>query len=356
MTQCMAIELAPDNIRVNAICPVLGATGLHRAIHGPAGQPGKPRRNSSRTIPLGRMSTPADIANACVWLAEDAIVFITGVLLPVDGGGASRLMNILSIQSWVAYGHVGNASAVFPLQRLGAEVWAINTVQFSNHTGYGAWTGDVFTGAQVARAGRRHRGARRAGAVRRGAVRLHGRRRDRRGDPGRRGAGARGQSGRAVLLRSGDRRCRARRLSCAPASRNSCATARCRRADIATPNQFELEHLTGLHCAHAGRREGGRARRCRRCGPRRVLVTSLHTDDHAGRRHGHAGRRGRRCSTCCARRCCRSRVNGAGDAIAALFLFHRLRTGSAAPALERRRPRRCSACCAAPRRPARAKS
>src|SRR6202035_4227430 len=58
-------------------------------------------------------------------------------------------MNILSIQSWVADGHVGNASAVFPLQRLGAEVWAINTVQFSNHTGYGHWTGDVFTGAQV---------------------------------------------------------------------------------------------------------------------------------------------------------------------------------------------------------------
>jgi hypothetical protein len=54
-------------------------------------------------------------------------------------------LNILSIQSWVAYGHVGNASAVFPLQRLGAEVWAINTVQFSNHTGYGDWTGEVLT-------------------------------------------------------------------------------------------------------------------------------------------------------------------------------------------------------------------
>ncbi len=52
--------------------------------------------------------------------------------------------NILSIQSWVSYGHVGNAAAVFPLQRLGFEVWAINTVQFSNHTGYGAWTGQVF--------------------------------------------------------------------------------------------------------------------------------------------------------------------------------------------------------------------
>jgi pyridoxal/pyridoxine/pyridoxamine kinase len=50
-------------------------------------------------------------------------------------------MNILSIQSWVSYGHVGNAAAIFPMQRLGAEVWAVNTVQFSNHTGYGAWRG-----------------------------------------------------------------------------------------------------------------------------------------------------------------------------------------------------------------------
>jgi pyridoxine kinase len=50
---------------------------------------------------------------------------------------------ILSIQSWVTYGHVGNASALFPLQRLGAEVWAINSVQFSNHPGYGAFTGEA---------------------------------------------------------------------------------------------------------------------------------------------------------------------------------------------------------------------
>src|SRR3954464_15960247 len=58
-------------------------------------------------------------------------------------------MNILSIQSSVAYGHVGNASATFPMQRLGCEVWAIHTVQFSNHTGYGAWTGRVFDGAMI---------------------------------------------------------------------------------------------------------------------------------------------------------------------------------------------------------------
>ena len=57
--------------------------------------------------------------------------------------------NILSIQSWVAYGHAGNAAAVFPLQRLGFEVWAVHTVQFSNHTGYGAWTGQVFPAEQT---------------------------------------------------------------------------------------------------------------------------------------------------------------------------------------------------------------
>ena len=60
------------------------------------------------------------------------------------------MTSILSIQSWVAYGHVGNAAAVFPLQRLGHEAWAIQTVQFSNHTGYGAWRGSVMTTDQVA--------------------------------------------------------------------------------------------------------------------------------------------------------------------------------------------------------------
>src|SRR3712207_9453529 len=58
-------------------------------------------------------------------------------------------MNILSIQSHVAYGHVGNASAMFPMQRLGVEVWPIHTVQFSNHTGYGAWTGRVFDAPMI---------------------------------------------------------------------------------------------------------------------------------------------------------------------------------------------------------------
>lgn len=59
------------------------------------------------------------------------------------------MKTILSIQSHVAYGHVGNAAAVFPLQRMGFEVIPVHTVQFSNHTGYGSWAGQVFDAAHV---------------------------------------------------------------------------------------------------------------------------------------------------------------------------------------------------------------
>ncbi|AEX72599.1 pyridoxal kinase PdxY [Corynebacterium diphtheriae] len=58
-------------------------------------------------------------------------------------------MNILSIQSHVSYGHVGNSAAVFPLQRIGHEVWPVHTVNFSNHTGYGQWGGELIPAAQV---------------------------------------------------------------------------------------------------------------------------------------------------------------------------------------------------------------
>jgi pyridoxine kinase len=58
-------------------------------------------------------------------------------------------VQILSIQSSVAYGHVGNSAAVFPLQRLGHEVWPVNTVHFSNHTGYGAWRGPLLDPTDV---------------------------------------------------------------------------------------------------------------------------------------------------------------------------------------------------------------
>ncbi len=58
-------------------------------------------------------------------------------------------MRFLSLQSHVAYGYVGNRAATFPLQRLGHEVWAVNTVEFSNHTGYGAWRGRAASAEQV---------------------------------------------------------------------------------------------------------------------------------------------------------------------------------------------------------------
>lgn len=85
ITQCMAGELAPDNIRVNSVCPVIGATNLLTEFMGVPDTP-ENRARFLATIPLGRMSTPSDIANACLWLAEDSSSFITGVLLPVDGG------------------------------------------------------------------------------------------------------------------------------------------------------------------------------------------------------------------------------------------------------------------------------
>jgi pyridoxine kinase len=59
-------------------------------------------------------------------------------------------MAVLSIQSFVAYGHVGNSAAVLPLQRLGHEVWPIPTVEFSNHPQYGDWTGRVVPASEVA--------------------------------------------------------------------------------------------------------------------------------------------------------------------------------------------------------------
>jgi 3-oxoacyl-[acyl-carrier protein] reductase len=84
ITKAMALELAKENIRVNSVCPVIGATGLVAEFMG--GDTPELRERFLATIPLGRMSTPEDIANACLWLAEDASSFITGILLPVDGG------------------------------------------------------------------------------------------------------------------------------------------------------------------------------------------------------------------------------------------------------------------------------
>lgn len=60
-----------------------------------------------------------------------------------------RTPHLLAIQSHVVFGHAGNSAAVFPMQRVGVNVWPLNTVQFSNHTQYGQWTGEVLAPAQI---------------------------------------------------------------------------------------------------------------------------------------------------------------------------------------------------------------
>ncbi|MVA99431.1 glucose 1-dehydrogenase [Nitratireductor sp. CAU 1489] len=83
-TKSMAVELAPKNIRVNCLCPVAGETGMLAQFMG-EDTPEK-RAQFRASVPLGRLSTPLDIANAALWLASDEAAFITGVALEVDGG------------------------------------------------------------------------------------------------------------------------------------------------------------------------------------------------------------------------------------------------------------------------------
>ena len=84
ITKAMAVELAPDKIRVNALCPVAGDTPLLASFMG--GDTPENRKKFIGSIPLGRLSTPRDIANAALYLASDEAEFITGVALEVDGG------------------------------------------------------------------------------------------------------------------------------------------------------------------------------------------------------------------------------------------------------------------------------
>jgi 3-oxoacyl-[acyl-carrier protein] reductase len=84
ITKSMAVELAPVKIRVNALCPVAGETPLLGHFMG--GDTPENRARFVATVPLGRLSTPADVARAALWLASDDAEFITGVALEVDGG------------------------------------------------------------------------------------------------------------------------------------------------------------------------------------------------------------------------------------------------------------------------------
>lgn len=243
---------------------------------------------------------------------------------------AARPLNILSIQSWVAYGHVGNASAVFPLQRLGAEVWAVNTVQFSNHTGYGAWRGQVFPGELIQElvTGIEERGvlgrcdavlSGYMGAAEIGEAILSAVARVKAANPAALFCcdPVIGDVGRGVFVRPG-----------IPEFMRDRAVPQ---ADILTPNQFELEWLTGTAVRTlADAKRAVAALQAQ--GPRCVLVTSLRVDDTPEDAMdmlvGEGGAFHRLRTPLLP-----VNVNGAGDAIAALFLFHRLRWGEARVAL-----------------------
>ncbi|MEL6873680.1 MAG: SDR family oxidoreductase, partial [Pseudomonadota bacterium] len=84
ITKGMAVELAPKNIRVNAINPVAGETAMLADFMGED----TPERRAQfvGTIPLGRFSQPADVANAALFLADPASGFLTGLAIEVDGG------------------------------------------------------------------------------------------------------------------------------------------------------------------------------------------------------------------------------------------------------------------------------
>jgi 3-oxoacyl-[acyl-carrier protein] reductase len=85
ISKSMAAELAPERIRVNCVNPVLGATGLMTEFMGAPDTP-ENRAKFMASIPMGRLSTPADVAAACVYLASDEAEFITGISIEVDGG------------------------------------------------------------------------------------------------------------------------------------------------------------------------------------------------------------------------------------------------------------------------------
>lgn len=230
-------------------------------------------------------------------------------------------MNILSIQSHVAYGHVGNASAVFAMQRLGAEVWPIHTVQFSNHTGYGAWRGQVFDAGLIADCvtGIEERGALSRcdgvlsgymGSSDTGTAILDAVARVRSHNPAALYAcdPVIGDTGRGIFVRPGIPEFMRERA--VPA------------ADIITPNLFELAYLAGSEVRDAGGLRGALAR-VHAMGPRLIMVTSLILDDTPAEGFDLAvsdGAMVHRLRT--PRLACN--VNGAGDAIAALFFVHRL--------------------------------
>jgi pyridoxine kinase len=239
-------------------------------------------------------------------------------------------MNLISIQSHVAYGHVGNSAAVFALQRLGCEVWPVHTVQFSNHTGYGGWKGEVFAAARIGEVvdGIAELGVLGAcdgvlsgyiGAVETGEAILAAVAKVKAANPnanyccdpviGNRTRGEFVRPGVAEFLRE----------RAVPA------------AQIVTPNHFELDRVAGRDTRSLAAILSA-VDDIHACGPRAVLVTSVRSDETPDDRldiiaSDSEGRHLVRTPLLA------TPANGAGDLIAALFLFHYLHSGSVADAL-----------------------
>lgn len=239
-------------------------------------------------------------------------------------------MKILSIQSAVAYGHVGNSAAVFPLQRIGIEVLPVYTVNFSNHTGYGSWGGPMISPDDVA--------AVISGIEARGAfpdidVIL---------------SGYQGGEGIADVILDAVARVKAANpaavYACDPVMGNAksgCFVAPAipvllrervvPAADIITPNQFELGFLTGTEPADLESTLAS-ADLARAMGPRTVLVTSVERPDRP------EGTIEMLAVTDAGAWIVQTphipmKANGSGDVTAALFTAHYRATGDAATAL-----------------------
>lgn len=241
-------------------------------------------------------------------------------------------MKVLSIQSAVAYGHVGNSAAVFPLQRIGVEVMPVYTVNFSNHTGYGAWRGPLIAPDDVREV---ITGIEERGAFPQIDVIL---------------SGYQGSEGIADVILDAVARIKAANPSaiyaCDPVmgnARSGCFVAPAipvllrervlPAADLITPNQFELGYLTGTE-PDSLESTLAAVDLARAMGPRTVLVTSVERPD---REEGTlemlaVDDDGAWIVTTPQ---LPMKANGSGDVTAALFTAHYRRTGDAADALAR---------------------
>lgn len=241
-------------------------------------------------------------------------------------------MNILSIQSAVAYGHVGNSAAVFPLQRIGHEVWPVYTVNYSNHTGYGAWRGPVIAASDVAAV---IEGIKERGGFEECDAIL---------------SGYQGGSDIADVIIDTVAQVKAANpnavYACDPVMGN--AKSGCHVADdippllrdkvvpvadIITPNQFELGYLTGREATDLDSTLEA-ADAARAMGPNTVLVTSVLRPEKVGEMNTIemlvVNDRGR---WIVETPYLPIKRNGSGDVTAALFTGHYVSTGDAADAL-----------------------